>query len=347
MSVTPNTNPFAYNTGGPIAGTIQIGDIAIGTDHQDYSINPGGVPWWNGPNEDLGYVITIPVPGNTQPTQIPGVFASVGFYRTKNLNDAEFIGLSEFVANKYNTPQTFSSATDASTWLFANGYWNSYNGPLVLRLDAGDPASYPGTGTIWTDTVGGKVFNLVNGPVYNGSYGGQIGFDVTLQQYANCATSLNSNLPTWSVSAWVFPDGNTPIQQSACIVTEVFPGATNTINYALGNTSDSTPFLQTGFFTNNWYDTPQNYQLNPGQWSYIVGTYDGNFVNLYVNNSLINSTPQVASPISSQGGINLMKRWDDGEFFGGFLSTVSIYSKALTAGQIADIWNTDKPRYGL
>jgi hypothetical protein len=31
---------------------------------------------------------------------------------------------------------------------------------LVMSLDAGMTSSYPGSGTAWTDTVGGKVFTL-------------------------------------------------------------------------------------------------------------------------------------------------------------------------------------------
>ena len=35
---------------------------------------------------------------------------------------------------------------------------------LVLSLDAGNSASYPGTGTVWTDLVAGRTFDLYNGP---------------------------------------------------------------------------------------------------------------------------------------------------------------------------------------
>jgi hypothetical protein len=66
------TTPFAYNpTASPIAGTSQVGTLAVGITDQDYSINPGGVSWWMGPDEDLGYVIAVPVSGNTQPTNVP------------------------------------------------------------------------------------------------------------------------------------------------------------------------------------------------------------------------------------------------------------------------------------
>jgi hypothetical protein len=65
------TTPLAYNIGSAIAGTTQVGDLAVGTTDQDYSINPGGVSWWMGPEESDGYVIAVPVSGNTQPTPVP------------------------------------------------------------------------------------------------------------------------------------------------------------------------------------------------------------------------------------------------------------------------------------
>jgi len=121
------TTPLAYNPSlSPISGTTQVGQLAVGTTNQDYSISPGGVTWWMGPDEDLGYVIAVPVSGNTQPTQIPGVFASVGFFRSEDLTDNSFIGIAEYVANEYGSPQTFTSASDASDWLTNNGFWNTF-----------------------------------------------------------------------------------------------------------------------------------------------------------------------------------------------------------------------------
>jgi hypothetical protein len=61
------TRPFAYNTGSPIAGTIQVGDLAVGFPTSGFT----GTEWWNGPDEDLGYVIAQPVSGDTQPTNVP------------------------------------------------------------------------------------------------------------------------------------------------------------------------------------------------------------------------------------------------------------------------------------
>lgn len=60
------SRPFAYNTGSPISGTDQVGDLAIGTPAAGFEST--GLEWWNGPDEELGYVICESVPLETQST---------------------------------------------------------------------------------------------------------------------------------------------------------------------------------------------------------------------------------------------------------------------------------------
>ena len=49
---------------------------------------------------------------------------------------------------------------------------------LVLHLDAGNAASYPGSGTVWTDISGnGNNGTLTNAPTYSSANGGAIVFD--------------------------------------------------------------------------------------------------------------------------------------------------------------------------
>ena len=336
------TTPLAYNTGSTIAGTTQVGSLAVGTTDQDYSVSPGGVTWWMGPDEDLGYVIGVPVSGNTQPTPIPGVFASVAFYRSEDLTDNSFIDIAEYVANEYDTPQTFSSSTDASIWLTNNGYWNSYLTP-VLYLDAGNSLSYPGTGTVWTDLVGGKQFNLINGPGYDPANGGKFYFFAPGNQYAECNTSLPS-LSTFTTSVWHYWDG-TNTGEFPCILTEVYVGGS--INYVLG-TAPQGSVAQSGYFNGGFQVSPQ-FNLIPNNWYQIVTTCDsGQVVKVYVNNTLISSTQTTGSqPSSSNAGIRLMRRWDFGSYWGGYLATVQIYDKALNSGQISSIWDSTKTRFGL
>jgi hypothetical protein len=335
-------SPFAYNTGGTIPGTQQVGFLSVGTPTSGFTNNP---QYWNGPDEELGYVIAVPVSGNTQPTPISGVTASLGFFQTNGFSDSDFINLSQAVSSQYGTTQTFSSATDASTWLTTNGFWNSYGSiSPILYLDAGDIASYPTTGTTWTDLIGGKVFNLINGVGYDPGNGGKLYFFAPGAQYAECTTSLSS-LSTWSVGVWHYYTGQN-VGSSPCIVTEVYPGNTGTINYALGSLNDDNPNLETGFFTAGWNQTTAGYTLTANTWYYIVGTYNGNQINLYVNNNLVRTTNTATASISSNGGINLMKRWDNPEFWDGYLSTVEIYDNALSQSQITTNWDNTKSRFG-
>jgi hypothetical protein len=53
------------------------------------------------------------------------------------------------------------------------------------------------------------------------------------------------------------------------------------------------------------------------------------------------------TPIASQDGIILMRRWDLGNYWGGRLATVDIYDKAMNTSQISSIYNATKSRFGL
>ena len=335
------TRSFAYNSGAPIPQTTQVGDIAAGNQPISYD---NGLGWWNGPDETLGYVICYAQTTGSR-TAGNGTFnvnaPTVGFWRSPALTDESFLDTCNLLFG-----QGFVDGLAAKDWLTSNGYWTSYTTP-VLYLDAGDPSSYPGTGTVWTDLVGGKIFNLINNPTYNSDNGGKINFSASSQQYASCSTSL-SDLNNWSVGVWHYYTGNNT-GASPCIISEIYTGGY--INYIIGNGSDTSPDLQTGFWQSpGWVLTENGYTLTPGNWYYIVGTYDGDTLNLYVNNTLVESTSGlVYTPQSSGSGIYLMSRWDSvpNELWDGYLSTVAIYDRALNSGQVTSNWNATKSRYGL
>jgi hypothetical protein len=212
---------------------------------------------------------------------------------------------------------------------------------LMLNLDA---ATYAGSGP-WIDTVGAKSFTLYGSPTYNaGDAGGTFSFDAGYGQYAESNTSL-SNLSTWSVVVWHYYN-NTNTGSSPCIITEIYPGSTGQINYALGSLNDNSPGLMAGWYSGAWGMTP--YTLTSGNWYQLVGTYDGTTVSLYVNNTLIRQLASVGGPpISSQGGIRLMRRWDNPEYWGGKLGIVQVYENAMRPGDIAGNWISNRARFGL
>lgn len=131
------TRPFAYNTGSTIDGTLQIGNLAIGVSDQDYSQNPGGVKWWMGPDEELGYVITHEVVNGNHPTQVE-IDAYLGFWRSTDLTDQSFLDLVNVLPITEGL-SPFTDSNDAKIWLNNNGFWVSYGENQTTPLPTSTP----------------------------------------------------------------------------------------------------------------------------------------------------------------------------------------------------------------
>jgi hypothetical protein len=248
------TTPLAYNPSlSPIDGTDQVGTLAVGIDEQDYSLSPGGVTWWNGPEESTGYVIAVPVPGNTQPTEIPGVFASVGFYRSADLTENSFVELTNTVFG-----QNFTNGTDCKTWLNDNGYWTSFVPPLVTPTPTNTQT--PSVTPTLTPTpstspipVTGYGYNLVVLPYAPPTSGNTIfprftvigetsgvttpnTFDVngvfwnSIDNLSVDRTSYYSGMTGTSVTAYFTQNGDTAIY-SGSSTAFTFEGSPSTFNY--------------------------------------------------------------------------------------------------------------------
>ena len=199
--------PFAYNTGAGITGTDQVGDLAVGTPTSGFAST--GLPWWNGPDEDLGYVIAQSVPGNTQPTPVSGVSASVGFFRSSALTDPSFISIANAVAGPSGP---FASGSAAKTWLNGNGYWTSYGGAgggyeLIItpyNPPAAGKTIFPNFSSTPTPTQGNTNPNIfATGGVYwnavdinsvdqSSYYNGLIGNSATISFTQNGNTAIYS-----------------------------------------------------------------------------------------------------------------------------------------------------------
>jgi len=216
---------------------------------------------------------------------------------------------------------------------------------LVLSLDAGDPASYPGAGgySTWTDTIGSITFTLVNGPTYNSADGGYLQFDPGAGQYAATSTNL-ATLSTWTLESWYFYN-STASGQNSQIITDALGSA---INYRLGYQA-SGAFVSTGYFAGAWRETTP-YTLTNNTWNQIVGTYDGTNLKLYVNGALVQTNAGGLILASGGAGILLMTEWSVGNpqgFLGGRLAILNIYNRDIGLASIQSNFNTNKSRFGL
>jgi hypothetical protein len=243
--------PFAYNPSpnAVIAGTEQVGDLAVGIPTSGFTTNP---QFWNGPDEDLGYVIAYPVSGNTHPTPIFGVFASVGFAGTKNMtnpfNASTFLELVN--SDAPSPPGPFTSETEASIFLTNNGFWNSYptsgvsgdfnvtisqvgsdvvwNGSGSFNLDA---LTFAGTGTIGGGFIGNQAVWAIGPNVTIDTYSGTITYPSTFGAGGVGVTSSTGStfgiLPGGSGRLLYVPSGyvsNTVINGSSTYANKTIAG---------------------------------------------------------------------------------------------------------------------------
>ena len=166
--------PFAYNPSlSPVPGTTQLGSLSIGYPTTGFTDNP---QFWNGPDEELGYVIAQPVPLGNQPNPV-GIPAYVGFFRSESLTDSSFLELSESIAG-----QTFSNVNDALTWLTNNGYWTSFVPPLITPTPTNTTTSTP-TPTSTTATTPTPTPTITQTPTNTNTP-------------TNTQTPTNTNTPT-------------------------------------------------------------------------------------------------------------------------------------------------------
>jgi len=218
---------------------------------------------------------------------------------------------------------------------------------LQLYLDAGDPASYPGSGSLWTDTIGSMVFNLAGTSItYSSNNGGYLQFNPSGGDHAYSSSTLGT-LSAWTIEAWHYYDG-TNTGTGCSIFTERYAGGD--INIGLGNAAGTdNGVLQTYYYRAGFHATNGTYSLTPGAWYHVVGTYDGATLELYVNQTLINATTDSPVGTANVVGYNLMSRWDNetNNAWGGKLSVVRVYDRALSQADITNNYAAEHIRFGL
>jgi hypothetical protein len=219
-------------------------------------------------------------------------------------------------------------------------------GGLVFHVDAGNPASYPGSGSTWYDlSTSGLNVTLYSSPTYSSANGGYIAFTPSSSQYGETTVSYNTVLTRWTTEAWHYFTNVTAGNLSA-IICKTYGGD---VNFALGSPvgGASGKNLAAAYYSGGWYYTSSTYTLPSVGWYHIVGTYDGTNLNLYVNNVLTQTQASSQTPGLGGGLIHLMRRWDTGDYWGGYLAIARVYNRALSADEINTNYQLSKARFGL
>lgn len=209
---------------------------------------------------------------------------------------------------------------------------------LVLCLDAGNPRSYPGSGTIWNSVAGNTATGtLTNGVSYSSANTGVLVFD-GVDDRVNVVNSVSSlsNLTIEIFLKTSVVDGtqNIFLDQYLSLRYEINPS--NKFNIHLGNNS-------TWAYTN----LPSSTTVVANTWYQTVWTWNGSSAVMYVNGVAENSLSSTAFS-SGSGNITLGQHTPDTSYaWAGNMGSVKIYNIALTADQVLQNFNATRGRYGI
>lgn len=216
---------------------------------------------------------------------------------------------------------------------------------LVLNLDAGNPISYSGTGTTWTDlSSNGNNATLYNGTAYSSANGGTMVFDGVNDQ-ALITNSNSINITTsLTIEGWI-----KPMSISGWIA--IFYKNTNTVNggYHLG--IDPSGYLAGGLRNPDWVTVQSTTnQIQTNTWQHIAMSMDltNKILKLYKNGNLIKTQTSFNYALTGNTDpLSIGAQANGSQSFLGSIPICRLYNTVLTDTEVTTNFNALKSRYGL
>jgi len=216
---------------------------------------------------------------------------------------------------------------------------------LVLHLDAGYPASYTGSGTLWKDASrNGNNATLINGPTFDSANGGSIVFDGT-DDYVEIPDSSDWDFGTGNFAIELFVKADS-VSGTRPLLSVRQAGSGGWGVYFASNVV--TFYSDSGSVFN--YSTSSNSFSTTGVWRHVVVTRVGNTFTTYIDGvSKGTGTSTNSIDNSANDVLTIGKVWPSGmTYFDGSISGVKIYKgKGLTAAEVTQNFNYYKSRFGL
>ena len=209
---------------------------------------------------------------------------------------------------------------------------------LVLRLDAGNPASYSGSGSTWYDlSGGGNNGTLTNGPTYDSANKGSIVFDGT-NDHVECSNDSSFQIYEGTISAWIkAQNGNSSYRSIIAkgnawgifLYNDIFS------TYSWGNVARRETGIDLG--DNNWHYVAMSF-------TNTLGTPSNNAI-LYVDGISVLTTTVTHS--NHNISVKIGENGNAGQEFYGNISSAKIYNRALSSTEITQNFNALRGRYGI
>jgi sortase (surface protein transpeptidase) len=204
---------------------------------------------------------------------------------------------------------------------------------LLVNLEPGQTSSYPGSGSSWTNIgTGGSTYNatLLNSPVYNNGYGGNLYFNGT-----NQSTQISRPVEDdFTLSAWIKTTSTEGVLNGAWQGIGIIDGEVPNIVNDFGLTMAQGRFM---FGVGNpelTITSPNAY--NDNNWHHIVCTRvksTGAMV-MYVDGVQVATGTSANRNSLTTTTVLKIGRSDAGRYFQGNISSINIYNNALTATQV-------------
>ena len=243
---------------------------------------------------------------------------------------------------RYNTDDKKIEVFDGTDWSnmdYAPSYVTS---GLAMHFDAGNPNSYGGTGSTWSDLSQGGNGGSITGASYNSE--GYFTFDGTSDYLSSNYTATFQDFTLCAFAKANNPNG----KQWEDIVDSFDLDSSDWCRIAL---FQGIPTLEID--ANSTRSSVRSSTIAVAdQWYHIVGVRSGTTGYLYVNGILNQQNVVTGNVISadtdSQFGIGNIGRpslRDEG--WNGDIAQVAIYDRALTSSEVTQNFNANKSRFGL
>jgi len=218
---------------------------------------------------------------------------------------------------------------------------------LIFCVDAANPRSYPGAGTIWTDLTANKSKGTIfNTPSFDNS-DKNFTFNATNEYVQFTSSEVSYPFPYDVVTAisWVFPLSNNPKTDGRdCNLITI----ENSWEISIGNRQNGYSQIQYASNPWAWRGNGQNHLVND-QWNMLTFVHSLTDRKVYVDNQLMytyNDTGALSSGSSNMPYLRLMNRYCCGGNYGhGKLSYVMIYNRVLTPDEVRQNYNATKWRF--
>lgn len=219
----------------------------------------------------------------------------------------------------------------------------------VLYLDAGNTASYAGSGTTWTDLSGNgnnATLTANMASIYSSTNGGYFDFPDNSTYFGTVtqATSINNayvgdftmdmwiTMDTLSASDWQGPFGKPNFSKMAFII----------------NTSAPTDIGQVRWYINGTeYNFANKLTLSAGVWMNLTWVRSGSTLTMYKNTTSFGSVT-VSGNLSNTDNLIIGKPWTDTNYpLDGKMSVFTVYNRALSIDELTNNYNVIRTRYGI